>query len=76
MKLTISEYIVYFSETVSNQISALQQQLYAIAKQRDETVMQLAQCRENNTQYATSLSNLQIVLEQFQQGRLDVYVFQ
>ena len=56
------------SETVTQQLQGLQQQLYAMAKERDDTVMQLAQSHEKNTQYATSLANLQMVLEQFQQG--------
>ena len=63
-------YIIFPSETVNQQLQGIQQQLYAVAKQRDDVVMQLTQSHEKNTQYAASLGNLQMVLEQFQQGKM------
>lgn len=53
----------------SVQIENLQEQLQAIATQRDRAVMDLASIQEQAHQYQTSLSNLQLVLEQFQRER-------
>ncbi|XP_078351275.1 uncharacterized protein LOC144636014 isoform X2 [Oculina patagonica] len=53
----------------SVQIENLQEQLQAIAAQRDRAVMDLASIQEQAHQYQTSLSNLQLVLEQFQRER-------
>ena len=41
-----------------------------VSKQRDETAQQLSVSQEQVKQYALSLSNLQMVLEHFQQGQL------
>ena len=56
------------SRQTSVQIENLQEQLQAIATQRDRAVMDLASIQEQAYQYQTSLSNLQLVLEQFQRG--------
>lgn len=53
----------------SQQLDSLQEQLHSLASQRDEAVMQQAATQEQVQQYATSLDNLQMVLEQFQRGR-------
>ncbi|KAJ7373403.1 Thyroid receptor-interacting protein 11 [Desmophyllum pertusum] len=53
----------------SVQIENLQEQLQAIATQRDRAVMDLASIQEQAHQYQTSLNNLQLVLEQFQRER-------
>jgi len=59
-----------FSRQASVQIENLQEQLQAIAAQRDRAVMDLASSQEQADQYQTSLNNLQLVLEQFQRGRI------
>ena len=51
------------------QVESLQEQLGAAVRQRDEALMKLHTSQEQVKQYAQSLSNLQIVLEQFQQGK-------
>nr|XP_006817036.1 PREDICTED: thyroid receptor-interacting protein 11-like [Saccoglossus kowalevskii] len=61
------------SQEVSKQVESLQEELHAIASQRDQAVMQLAAAQEQTQQYAASLNNLQMVLEQFQQERESVY---
>lgn len=53
----------------SVQIESLQEQLQAIAAQRDRAVMDLASVQEQAHQYQTALNNLQLVLEQFQRER-------
>lgn len=50
------------------QVESLQEQLSMVVKQRDDTLAQLRTSQEQVNQYAVSLSNLQMVLEQFQQG--------
>lgn len=52
------------------QVESLQEQLNIVSKQRDETALQLSVSQEQVKQYALSLSNLQMVLEHFQQGTL------
>ena len=51
---------------------SLQEQLQAIAAQRDRAVMDLASVQEQAHQYQTALNNLQLVLEQFQRGRISI----
>lgn len=51
------------------QVESLQEQLTVVVKQRDELLIQLRTSQEQVNQYAVSLSNLQMVLEQFQQGK-------
>lgn len=50
-------------------MESLQEQLNGVIKQRDEALLQLRATQEQLNQYAMSLSNLQMVLEQFQQGK-------
>lgn len=65
-----SYYFDMYSRQASVQIENLQEQLQAIAAQRDRAVMDLASIQEQAHQYQTSLSNLQLVLEQFQRGMI------
>ncbi|CAI9730427.1 receptor-interacting 11-like isoform X2 [Octopus vulgaris] len=53
----------------SAQIENLNHQLHALASQRDNAYLQLSTYQEQCKQYATSLMNLQMVLEQFQAER-------
>ncbi|NXW30337.1 TRIPB protein, partial [Phaetusa simplex] len=55
------------SHQASLQVESLQEQLNLVSKQRDETVLQLTISQDQVKQYALSLANLQMVLEQFQQ---------
>lgn len=57
------------SHQASLQVESLQEQLNLVSKQRDETVLQLTISQDQVKQYALSLANLQMVLEQFQQGK-------
>ncbi|CAL8283781.1 unnamed protein product [Lota lota] len=61
------------SQQASMQVESLQDQLSAAVKQRDEALMKLHTSQEQVKQYAQSLSNLQIVLEQFQQEEKSMY---
>lgn len=58
------------SQQASLQVESLQEQLTEAMRQRDEALAQLHMSQEQLNQYAVSLSNLQMVLEQFQQGEL------
>ena len=51
-------------------VENLQLQLHVIAEQRDNALLQLSSAQETITSYASSLSNLQMVLEQFQAGEI------
>ncbi|KAM5273662.1 thyroid receptor-interacting protein 11 [Ctenodactylus gundi] len=61
------------SHQASVQVESLQEQLNMVSKQRDETALQLSVAREQVKQYAVSLSNLQMVLEHFQQEEKAMY---
>lgn len=61
------------SHQASLQVESLQEQLNVISKQRDETALQLSMSQEQVKQYALSLSNLQMVLEHFQQEEKAMY---
>ncbi|XP_078090442.1 thyroid receptor-interacting protein 11 isoform X3 [Mustelus asterias] len=61
------------SHQASLQVESLQEQLQTIAKQRDEAMMQLNVSQEQVKQYAMSLTNLQMVIEQFQQEEKAMY---
>ncbi|XP_035869194.1 thyroid receptor-interacting protein 11 isoform X3 [Phyllostomus discolor] len=61
------------SHQASLQVESLQEQLNVVSKQRDETALQLTVSREQVKQYALSLSNLQMVLEHFQQEEKAMY---
>lgn len=51
----------------------MQEQLNMVSKQRDETALQLSVSQEQVKQYAMSLTNLQMVLEHFQQEEKAMY---
>ncbi|NWZ29569.1 TRIPB protein, partial [Asarcornis scutulata] len=61
------------SHQASLQVESLQEQLNLVSKQRDETVLQLTISQDQVKQYALSLANLQMVLEQFQQEEKAMY---
>lgn len=61
------------SHQANLQVESLQEQLNVVSKQRDETALQLSMSREQVKQYALSLSNLQMVLEHFQQEEKAMY---
>ncbi|XP_053357855.1 thyroid receptor-interacting protein 11 [Clarias gariepinus] len=61
------------SQQASLQVESLQEQLNVLARQRDEALLQLHAAQEQVNQYAVSLSNLQMVLEQFQQEEKAMY---
>ncbi|KFP56991.1 Thyroid receptor-interacting protein 11, partial [Cathartes aura] len=61
------------SHQASLQVESLQEQLSLVSKQRDETVLQLTISQDQVKQYALSLANLQMVLEQFQQEEKAMY---
>lgn len=61
------------SHQASVQVESLQEQLNVVSKQRDEAALQLSVSREQVKQYALSLSNLQMVLEHFQQEEKTMY---
>lgn len=50
-------------------MSALEEQLHALAEQRDDALLQLSSAREEAENSAAALRNLQSVLEQFQRGK-------
>ncbi|XP_061173845.1 thyroid receptor-interacting protein 11-like isoform X1 [Saccostrea echinata] len=57
------------SQQASQQTESLQQQLHLLAGQRDQAYLQVAALQDQCQQYAVSLNNLQLVLEQFQQEK-------
>uniref|UniRef100_A0A8C5H2Z9 GRIP domain-containing protein n=1 Tax=Gouania willdenowi TaxID=441366 RepID=A0A8C5H2Z9_GOUWI len=61
------------SQQASMQVESLQEQLSGTVKQRDEALIQLRTSQEQVNQYAVSLANLQMVLEQFQQEEKAMY---
>ncbi|XP_036590314.1 thyroid receptor-interacting protein 11 [Trichosurus vulpecula] len=61
------------SHQASLQVESLQEQLNVVSRQRDETVLQLSVSQDQVKQYALSLTNLQMVLEQFQQEEKAIY---
>ncbi|KAM9239179.1 thyroid receptor-interacting protein 11 [Leptosomus discolor] len=61
------------SHQASLQVESLQEQLNLVSKQRDETLLQLTISQDQVKQYALSLANLQMVLEQFQQDEKAMY---
>uniref|UniRef100_A0A452SW31 Thyroid hormone receptor interactor 11 n=1 Tax=Ursus americanus TaxID=9643 RepID=A0A452SW31_URSAM len=61
------------SHQANLQVESLQEQLNVVSKQRDETALQLSVSQEQVKQYALSLSNLQMVLEHFQQEEKAMY---
>lgn len=67
--LTFIYRVLSSSQQASMQVESLQEQLSRVVKQRDDALLQLRTSQEQVNQYAVSLSNLQMVLEQFQQGK-------
>ncbi|XP_069493943.1 thyroid receptor-interacting protein 11 [Ambystoma mexicanum] len=61
------------SHQATLQVESLQEQLNLISRQRDDTALQLNMSQEQVKQYASSLANLQMVLEQFQQEEKAMY---
>uniref|UniRef100_A0A8C5MNS3 Thyroid hormone receptor interactor 11 n=1 Tax=Leptobrachium leishanense TaxID=445787 RepID=A0A8C5MNS3_9ANUR len=61
------------SHQATMQVESLQEQLNLVSRQRDEAVLQLSMSQEQVKQYAMSLTNLQMVLEQFQQEEKAMY---
>lgn len=70
---TSSNAVENASQQASLQVESLQEQLCGAVKQRDEALLQLHTSQEQVNQYAVSLSNLQMVLEQFQQDEKAMY---
>ncbi|XP_037687973.1 thyroid receptor-interacting protein 11 isoform X2 [Choloepus didactylus] len=61
------------SHQASLQVESLQEQLNVVSKQRDEAALQLSVSQDQVKQYALSLTNLQMVLEHFQQEEKAMY---
>uniref|UniRef100_A0A3Q1EZX1 Thyroid hormone receptor interactor 11 n=1 Tax=Acanthochromis polyacanthus TaxID=80966 RepID=A0A3Q1EZX1_9TELE len=70
---TSSSAVENASQQASMQVESLQEQLIGVVKQRDDALVQLRTSQEQVNQYAVSLSNLQMVLEQFQQEEKAMY---
>ncbi|XP_042356027.1 thyroid receptor-interacting protein 11 [Plectropomus leopardus] len=70
---TSSSAVENASQQASMQVESLQEQLSGVVKQRDEALIHLRTSQEQVNQYAVSLSNLQMVLEQFQQEEKAMY---
>ncbi|XP_071385206.1 thyroid receptor-interacting protein 11 isoform X2 [Centroberyx affinis] len=70
---TSSSAVENASQQASMQVESLQEQLSGVVKQRDDALIQLRTSQEQVSQYAVSLSNLQMVLEQFQQEEKAMY---
>ncbi|XP_034051420.1 thyroid receptor-interacting protein 11 isoform X2 [Thalassophryne amazonica] len=70
---TSSSAVENVSQQATMQVESLQEQLNGVVKQRDDALAQLRTSQEQVKQYAISLSNLQMVLEQFQQEEKAIY---
>ncbi|XP_068194786.1 thyroid receptor-interacting protein 11 [Antennarius striatus] len=70
---TSSSAVENASLQASMQVESLQEQLSGVVKQRDDALAHLRTSQEQVNQYAVSLSNLQMVLEQFQQEEKAMY---
>ncbi|XP_023999407.1 thyroid receptor-interacting protein 11-like, partial [Salvelinus sp. IW2-2015] len=70
---TSSSQVESTSHQASLQVESLQEQLSGTVRQRDEALIQLRAAQDQVNQYAVSLSNLQMVLEQFQQEEKAMY---
>uniref|UniRef100_A0A673H3Z4 Thyroid receptor-interacting protein 11-like n=1 Tax=Sinocyclocheilus rhinocerous TaxID=307959 RepID=A0A673H3Z4_9TELE len=73
MSLTVCVCVCVCSQQASLQVESLQEQLNGAIRQRDEALIQLRAAQDQVNQYAVSLSNLQMVLEQFQQEEKAMY---
>lgn len=58
----------FFSQEASHQIENLLEQISSETNEKEQVLLELAASQEQCQQYSTSLGNLQMVLEQFQQG--------
>lgn len=58
----------------NQQVETLQQQIALIIQQRDQIQAKLSAAEDNIMLQSASLTNLQIVLEQFQQGKVTRYI--
>ncbi|XP_066280845.1 thyroid receptor-interacting protein 11-like isoform X2 [Branchiostoma lanceolatum] len=80
-RLALSEEKVFSSSTAAEsanlqanaQVEDLLGQIRALTSQRDTANLQLSQAQEQIQQYALSLSNLQVVMERFQQEEKAMY---
>ncbi|KAJ8289103.1 hypothetical protein COCON_G00017620 [Conger conger] len=70
---TSSSAVENASQQASLQVESLQEQLTGVVRQRDDALVKLRTSQEQVNQYAVSLSNLQMVLEQFQQEEKAMY---
>ncbi|XP_041703238.2 thyroid receptor-interacting protein 11-like isoform X2 [Coregonus clupeaformis] len=70
---TSSSQVESTSHQASLQVESLQEQLSGTVRQRDEALTQLRVAQDQVNQYAVSLSNLQMVLEHFQQEEKAMY---
>nr|XP_033807217.1 thyroid receptor-interacting protein 11 isoform X2 [Geotrypetes seraphini] len=61
------------SHQASLQVESLQEQLSLVSRQRDDALVQFNASQDQVKQYALSLANLQMVLEQFQQEEKAMY---
>lgn len=59
---------LFFSQEASHQIENLLEQISSETNEKEQVLLELAASQEQCQQYSTSLGNLQMVLEQFQQG--------
>lgn len=49
-------------------MDSLRQQLHFASQQRDQAYQQLTSLQNQNQMYSSSMANLEMVLEEFQQG--------
>ncbi|XP_063146304.1 thyroid receptor-interacting protein 11 [Candoia aspera] len=71
--LSSSTVVENVSHQASIQVESLQEQLNLVTAQRDEIMLQLTLSQDQVKQYAVSLTNLQMVLEQFQREEKAMY---
>ncbi|XP_063804647.1 thyroid receptor-interacting protein 11 isoform X2 [Pseudophryne corroboree] len=71
--LSSSNAVETASHQATMQVESLQEQLNLVSRQRDEVMLQFTMSQEQVKQYALSLTNLQMVLEQFQQEEKAMY---
>ncbi|XP_046578475.1 thyroid receptor-interacting protein 11-like [Haliotis rubra] len=67
--LSSSSAVQSASQAAIEQVETLQHQLQGVTSQRDAAYMQMTAMQDQCQQYAASLANLQMVLEQFQQDK-------
>ncbi|XP_052276114.1 thyroid receptor-interacting protein 11-like isoform X3 [Dreissena polymorpha] len=67
--LTSSSAVETANQQALHQFDSLQQQLQFVSSQRDQAFLQISSLQEQNDLLSSSITNLQIVLEQFQQEK-------